>query len=261
MALADQAAVAAALYGRGQQRRRGPVQQHRLPAATTCGLIGVGGTTTYRESFTALTTRDCILLSPGGWEAHNITALSSGGITEFNPHTVDAVAPWDRGWSLCSSDTTNFFGCADIDQGTSRRPRSGQPCVRARWAPWTSGTAALVIEAYRKTHCGDALSPALVERIIVSTATDLGAPADDQGAGLVNTLKAVQLAESINSNSPQGSTLLVNKTSLNATVNAGQPVTFSVSVTPKGTGIPDGHPNRARPPRRGTPLSTGAPST
>ena len=40
-------------------------------------------------------------------------------------------------------------------------------------------------------------SPALVERIIVSTADDLGAPADHQGAGLVNTLKAVQLAQSI----------------------------------------------------------------
>src|SRR5262249_4454505 len=39
-----------------------------------------------------------------------------------------------------------------------------------------------------------------------------------------------------NSNSPQGNTLLVNKTSLNATVNAGQPATFSVNVTNEGTG-------------------------
>jgi len=46
----------------------------------------------------------------------------------------------------------------------------------------------------------------------------------------------VQLAESINSGSPQGSALLVNKTSLNATVNAGQTATFSVGVTNEGTG-------------------------
>ncbi len=75
----------------------------------------------------------------------------------------------------------------------------------------------------------------LVEQIIVSTATDLGAPADHQGAGLVNALKAVQLAESIDSASPQGSTLLVNKTSLNATVNAGQSQTFSIGVTNEGS--------------------------
>ena len=121
------------------------------------------------------------------------------------------------------------------------RPRQQPPPIWAAGgtsasAPETSATAALVIEAYAKTHGGSLPSPALVERIIVSTATDLGAPADHQGAGLVNTLKAVQLAESINGGTPQGSTLLVNKTSLNATVNAGQSQTFSVGVTNEGTG-------------------------
>src|SRR6185437_15552210 len=59
--------------------------------------------------------------------------------------------------------------------------------------------------------------------------------ADHQGAGLVNALKAVQLAESINSASPQGRTLLVSKTSLNATLNAGQSHTFSIGVTNEGS--------------------------
>ena len=111
---------------------------------------------------------------------------------------MDVVAPGDRGWSLCSSDTTSFFGCADIDHGTNPPPIWAAGGTSAS-CPETSGTAALVIEAYAKTHSGNLPSPALVERIIVSTATDLGAPADHQGAGLVNTLKAVQLAESINS--------------------------------------------------------------
>jgi len=128
-----------------------------------------------------------------------------------------------------------FQGCADIDHGTNPPPIWAAGGTSAS-APETSGTAALVIEAYKNTHGGVAPSPGLVERIIVSTATDLGSPADSQGAGLVNTLKAVQLAESINSNSPQGSTLLVNKTSLNATVNTGHAATFSVSVTNEGTG-------------------------
>jgi Subtilase family len=172
---------------------------------------------------------------PGGWENNNITALSSDGITEFGPNTVNVVAPGDRGWSLCSSNTTEFFGCADIDHGTNPPPIWAAGGTSAS-APETSGTAALVIEAYANTHQGRLPSPAKVERIIVSTATDLGAPADHQGAGLVNTLKAVQLAESINGGSPQGSTLAVNKTSLDTTVNAGQTAAFSVTVTNEGTG-------------------------
>lgn len=113
---------------------------------------------------------------PGGWENNNISALSSDGVTEFNPHTVDVVAPGDRGWS--------------------------------------------------------------------------GASADHQGAGLVNTLKAVQLAESISTPSPQGSTLLLNTTALNATVNAGQPATMSVGVTNEGSA-----------PQTVTPTVSGRPTT
>ncbi len=246
VALADQAAVAAGVTVVASSGDAGPFNNIGSPA-TTPGVMAVGGTTTYRVY--RQTTRYGTQLSPGGWENNNITALSSDGVTEFNPHTVDVVAPGDRGWSLCSSDTAAFFGCADIDHGSNPPPIWAAGGTSAS-APETSGTAALVIQAYENTHGGAAPSPALVERIIVSTATDLGAPADHQGAGLVNTLKAVQLAESINGGSPQGSTLLVNKTALNATVNAGQPATFSVSVTNEGTGS-----------QTVTPAVTGRPTT
>ena len=231
VALADQAAVAAGVTVVASSGDAGPFNNIGSPA-TTPGVIAVGGTTTYQVY--RQTTRYGTQLSPGGWENNNITALSSDGVTEFNPHTVDVVAPGDRGWSLCSTNTASFFGCTDIDNGSA--PGIWAAGGTSASAPETSGTAALVIEAYQNTHGGAAPSPALVEQIIVSSATDLGAPADHQGAGLVNTLKAVQLAESINSSSPQGSTLLVNKTSLNATVNAGQAQTFSVGVTNEGTG-------------------------
>jgi subtilisin family serine protease len=246
VALADQAAVAAGVTVVSSSGDAGPFNNIGSPA-TTPGVIAAGGTTTYRVY--RQTSRYGTNLVPGGWEDNNITALSSDGITEFNPHTVDVVAPGDRGWSLCSSDTAHFFGCADIDHGTNPPPIWAAGGTSAS-CPETAATAALVIEAYRNTHGGNSPSPALVERIITSTATDLGAPADHQGAGLVNTLKAVQLAESIGTGSPQGSTLLVNQTSLNATVNAGQNATFNVSVTNEGTGS-----------QTVTPTVTGRPTT
>jgi subtilisin family serine protease len=246
VALADQAAVAAGVTVVASSGDEGPFNDIGSPA-TTPGVIAVGGTTTYQVY--RQTTRYGTNLVPGGWENNNITALSSGGVTEFNPHTVDVVAPGDRGWSLCSTNVTEFRGCADIDRAGAA-PGIWAAGGTSASAPETSATAALVVEAYKNAHGGAAPSPALVERIIVSTATDLGAPADHQGAGLVNTLKAVQLAQSIGTSSPQGNTLLVNKTSLDATVNAGQQATFSVGVTNEGTG-----------PQTVTPTVSGKPTT
>ena len=246
VALADRAAVAAGVTVVASSGDAGPANNIGSPA-TTPGVLAVGATTTFRVY--RQTTRAGSQLAPGGWENNNISALSSAGVTEFSPHTVNVVAPGDRGWSLCSSDTTKFAGCADPDHGTSPPPIWAAGGTSAS-APETSGTAALVIQAYAKTHGGHRPSPALVERIIVSTATDLGAPADHQGAGLVNALKAVQLAESVGSAGRHGSTLLVSSTALSATVNAGKPATFNVTVTNEGTGT-----------RTVTPAVSGRPTT
>ena len=233
VAMADQAAVAAGVTVVASSGDSGPFNNIGSPA-TTPGVIAVGGTTTYRVY--AQTSRyGTQPFGSGGWEDNNISALSSDGITEFNPGTVDVVAPGDRGWSLCSHDTAQFQGCADIDHGTNPPPIWAAGGTSAS-APETSGTAALVISAYENTHRGQAPSPALVQQIIVSTAQDLGAPADRQGAGLVDTLKAVQMAETINDGSqPQGNSLFVRQTALSATVNAGQTPQFNVNVTNTGT--------------------------
>lgn len=232
VAMADQAAVAAGITVVASSGDSGPFNNIGSPA-TTPGVIAVGGTTTYRVY--RQTSRYGTQLSPGGWEDNNITALSSDGFTQFDPGTVDVVAPGDRGWSLCSSDTAQFQGCADIDKGANPPPIWAAGGTSAS-APETSGTAALVISAYEQTHAGHLPSPGLVQQIIVSTAQDLGAPADRQGAGLVDTFKAVQLAETINGGSqPQGNSLLVRQTQLSATVTAGHTPRFNVNVTNAGT--------------------------
>jgi hypothetical protein len=195
------------------------------------GVIGVGASTAFQYD------RQTDQNGPNagsatGWVNNNISAQSGSGIQEYTTHTLDVVAPGDAVWGLCSTDTARFFACTDPDNGSS--PGIAAVASTAFASSEVSGVAALVMQAYAKTHNGTMPAPALVQRIIDSSATDLGAPADEQGAGLVNALKAVQLAESVNGGSPQGSTLLASKTQLNATVNAGQSQTFSIGVINEG---------------------------
>ena len=71
-------------------------------------------------------------------------------------------------------------------------------------APLTAGVAALVIEAYEKTHGGSAPTPALVKQFITSTADDIQAPGDQQGSGLLDAYRAVLAAESYRVPAPAG---------------------------------------------------------
>jgi subtilisin family serine protease len=246
VALADQAAVAAGVVVVSPTGDNGSTANNIDSPGGAPGVIGVGATTAFQAY--RQTDQNGPDLAPGGWENNNISSLSSGGISEFNPRTLDVVAPGDSVLSLCSTDTARFFGCTDPSNGSSAGIVDVSSTAAASGA--VSGVAALVMQAYAKTHHG-ALPPApLVERIIVSTATDLGAPADHQGAGLVNALKAVQLAESIGNPGRPGSALLVDKTGLHATVHTGQSHTFGIRVTNEGSK-----------PQRVTPTVSGRPAT
>jgi hypothetical protein len=115
-----------------------------------------------------------------GWLDDNMTTLSSGG-TAPNGRVVDLVAPGYLGLAAAGAGQdpplpTEAFG------GTSQS------------APFVSGAAADVIQAYRDTHGGASPTPAQVKQILTSTATDIGAPSDQQGGGLLNIYAAVQAA-------------------------------------------------------------------
>ncbi len=185
--------------------------------STARDAIAAGASTTFRAY---AQTGDGIPLY-NGFVSNNISSLSSGGFAQKRARTVDLVAPGDLGWALCSSDTATYNECGNYSAtGTLPLQVFGGT---SESAPLISGAAALVIQAYRSTHGGADPTPALVKKILASTAHDLGAPADEQGAGLIDTLKATTMALSIKddngSPTPKGSGLLASPSSFNFTAH------------------------------------------
>ena len=154
-----------------------------------------------------------------GWEDDNMTTLSSGG-TAPNGAVVDLVAPGYLALAAAGAGQTpplptEAFG------GTSQS------------APFISGAAADVIQAYRDTHGGATPTPAQVKEILTSTATDIGAEADQQGAGLLNVYAAVEAARQMpgttagHSNAPE---LVDSPTQLDVQGAGGSTVNESVTL-------------------------------
>ena len=152
--------------------------------ATDPNVIGVGASTTYK-TFGANGYGGAEFAK--GYESDNISTISSSGSAP-NGRSVDVVAPCELNWSTCTPDLSQFVECSNyFGNPTDIFPGGGT----SQSAPVTSGTAALVIQAFEKAHDGAAPTPAEVKQLIVSSARDLGAPGDQQGAGEVYAYRAV----------------------------------------------------------------------
>jgi hypothetical protein len=206
----------------------GPFNTIGSPASDPA-VISVGASTDFR--FYAQTNyAGADQFAPKGWEDNNISALSSSGYTQ-DGRTLDLVAPGDLSFASCTPAVTRFSSCVNFLGKPSPVEESGGTSLSA---PLVAGAAALVIQAYRAAHHGAAPDPAAVKQALLSTATDLGAPATEQGSGLLNSLKAVELASSGPGCDRAGPTLKLSANQLNYVGKPGAAASWPVTVTNTG---------------------------
>ena len=168
------------------------------------------------------------------WSNDQVSSLSSGGFDQRG-RTIDVVAPGESDWALCSTNQDEFGGCASLTGAPSPVQSFGGT---SQSSPMTAGVAALVIQAYEKTHRGTVPTPALVKQLIVSNTDDIGAPADQQGSGRVDAYKAVLAAENYNQPASGGSAqgrnvgvVTTSPTQLNAVDQPGTAENLTDTVT------------------------------
>lgn len=176
LADADNAAVAAGVTVVESSGDSGP-QGTMITAADDPNVIAAGGVDNLH----------IVALNDGyhSYVSNNMAAQSSGGVAPTGK-VVDLVASdWFGGETDCAP---LINGCPDdypieAAAGTSEA------------SPLIAGAAADVIQAYRDTHDGASPTPVMIKDILTGTATSIDAPADEQGAGLLNAYAAVKAAQ------------------------------------------------------------------
>jgi hypothetical protein len=194
-------------------------------------VIAAGASTTY-QMFLQSGYGGARLPGIHGWVNNNISSLSSAGFTTSGG-TVTLVAPGELNYAVCSTDLTMYEGCADYAGNPIGLESSGGT---SESAPIIAGVSALVMQAYKQSHHGQLPSPATVKNILTSSAKDIGAPAEQQGAGLVDAYAAVILAKAYGGTTAASVPVVQSSaSSFSAIAAAGSQQTFTDTVTNRGT--------------------------
>jgi hypothetical protein len=203
----------------------GPFNTIGSPASDPA-VISVGASTAF-QFYAQTDFAGADTFAPGGWERGNISSLSSGGYTQSG-RTLDLVAPGDASFTSCTPSPL-YASCVNFLGEPSPVAESGGT---SEAAPFVAGAAALVIQAYRTAHRGRSPAPATVKRILLSTAADLGAPATEQGAGLLDSLRAVEVAAWPRGRGPRpaGPAVELSANQLNYTGRPGSLASWAVTV-------------------------------
>ncbi len=176
LAEADDAAVAAGVTVVESSGDSGP-QGTMITAADDPSVIAAG----------VVDNLHIVALNDGfhSYVSNNMAAQSSG-----------ATAPTGKVVDLVASD---WFGgetdCAPLINGCPDNYPIEAAAGTSEASPLIAGAAADVIQAYRETHNGASPTPAMIKDILTGTATSIDAPADQQGAGLLNAYAAVKAAQ------------------------------------------------------------------
>ncbi len=227
---ADDAAVAAGVTVTVSSGDAGVTNTIGSPA-TDPAVISAGASTTYR-AYAQTGIGGINLPGVNGWLDNNISGLSSAGFDQAGG-TVDVVAPGDLNWTLCTPDPAAYGACTNFSGQPASLQLSGGT---SEAAPLTAGVAALVIQAFAEAHDGTAPTPAQVKQIITSTAENIDAPADQQGAGLLDAYQAVQAARSYPGGSgTKGAAVLTSAAQLNAQGQPGSTQTLTETLTDGGS--------------------------
>jgi subtilase family protein len=228
-AVAAGATVVAATGGAGGAEAIGEGTATTGSPASDPHVLSVGASTGFR--FYAQTNyAGADTFAAGGWLNGNVSALSPSGYTPAGA-TIDMVAPGDLGFAACTPDPARFTGCVNLLGRPSDLEAAGGT---SESAALVAGAAALVIQAWRGAHHGQTPRPPLVRRILLSNAADLRAPATDQGAGQLDSLKAVESAANTPRPTVREDTRLTSVNQLSYTGAPGATASWAVTVTNTG---------------------------